>query len=60
MILTSSFEGAAIEKPGLKEWNIALNRLGVYIKYFVTPVISMFANSNNCLGVRICSEVSGS
>ena len=30
MILASSLEGAAIWKPGLKEQNIFLNRLGVY------------------------------
>ena len=43
MILASSLEGAAIRKPGLKEWKVFLNRLGVYIKHVVTPVISLFA-----------------
>ena len=27
-----------------------------FTKNVVTSVISLFANSNNCLGVRICSE----
>ena len=27
-----------------------------FTKYVVTPVISLFANSNNCFRVRICSE----
>ena len=48
MILASSLEGAAIWKPELKGWNVFLNRLGVYIKYIVTPGISLFANSKNC------------
>ena len=60
MILASSLEGAAIWKWGLKEWNVFIMRLRVYINYVVTPVVSLFANSNNCLGVRICSEVSAS
>ena len=29
MIPASSLEGTAIWKPGLKEWNVFLNRLGV-------------------------------
>ena len=28
-----------------------------FIKYVFTPVISLLENSNNCLGVTICSEV---
>ena len=27
-----------------------------FTKYFLTPVIPHFPDSNNCLGVRICSE----
>ena len=27
-----------------------------FTKHVVTPVISLFVNSNNCFGVRICSE----
>ena len=28
-----------------------------FTKYVLIPVISPFSNSNNCLGVRICSKV---
>ena len=55
MILVSSLEGAAIQKLGLKEWNVFLLVLWIY-KEFLAPVVSLFANSKNYLGFPISSE----